>query len=441
MATDEKQPREDPEREARIQRILREVEKQLRERLPNPRQPLEKTEREIVEIGREVREVIERETLADAGTGYLGSHALCACGCLARYVKLNGRHLVTLNGTPQFARAYYHCAVCRRGFCPLDGELGIGRRHSSVGVRALTGRFTSYMGFGKAAEELELVTGVRLSKSTVWREGIAVGQAFVEEWRERERQLWAGCAPAPRERFAQLQISMDGVSLHVGGDWREAKIGVIYQTGEPGQVTRALYGATLRRADGFGRRLRTMGQVMGVSYCRRSGVVADGADWIWQLAAKYFTRSEEILDCYHALQHLWEVARARYGEGPAAREWIDQQVQWLLDDKVGRVIRAVASWKTQTAEEGEVKRKVGNYLRENEHRMAYKTLRAAGFHIGSGVVEAGAKSVVQARLKGAGMRWSERGAEAVLHLRAAWCSTGETDFLGAARRATFSSQS
>src|SRR5260370_20264158 len=111
MATDQKQPQADPEREARIQRILREVEKQLRERLPNPHQPLEKTEREIVEIGREVRETIERETLADAGTGYLGSHALCACGRMARYAKLNARHLVTLNGTPAFARAYYHCAV------------------------------------------------------------------------------------------------------------------------------------------------------------------------------------------------------------------------------------------------------------------------------------------------------------------------------------------
>jgi hypothetical protein len=439
MATDE-QAKQDAEREARIQRILREVEKQLRERLPHPRQPLEKTEQEIVEIGRLVRAVIERETLADMGTGYLGSQALCACGRMVRYVKMNERHLVTLNGTPHFARAYYYCAECRRGFCPLDAELGIGRRQSSVGVRALSGRFSSYMGFGKAAEELEVVTGIRLSKSTVWREGIAVGEAFAAEWREREEQVWAGCAAPPSERPAQLHVSMDGVLLHVGGSWREAKIGVIYQRGEPGKVARALYGATLSRAAGFGRRLRTMGHVMGVSYCRRLGVVADGADWIWALAAKYFTRAEEILDFYHALQHLWEVARARYEEA-AAREWMDEQVKRLLDDQVGKVIRAVETWETATAEQAEVKRRVGNYLRENEHRMAYKSLREAGFHIGSGVVEASGKSVVQARMKGPGMRWSEPGAEATLHLRTAWCSTGETDFVGAARRATFSSLS
>jgi hypothetical protein len=294
------------------------------------------------------------------------------------------------------------------------------------------------MGFGRAAEELELVTGIRLSKSTVWREGIAVGEAFAAVWREQEEQVWAGCAAPPRERPAQLHVSMDGVLIHAGGSWREAKIGVIYQRGEPGKVTRALYGATLSRAEAFGRRLRTMGHVMGVSYCRRLGVVADGADWIWALAAKYFTRAEEILDFYHALQHLWEVARARYQEA-AAREWMDQQVKRLLNDQVGKVIRAVEAWETATAEQAEVKRLVGNYLRENEHRMAYQSLREAGYHIGSGVVEASGKSVVQARMKAPGMRWSEPGAEAMLHSRAAWCSTGETDFLGAARRATFSS--
>src|SRR5215213_3673783 len=140
MATQDPKPGEDPQREERIQRILREIEKRLREQLPPPLQPLEKTEREIVEIGRQVRELIERETLADAGTGYVGSAAACACGTWARYVQLNARHLVTLNGCPALARAYYHCGHCQRGFCPLDAALGIGRGQNSVGVRALAGR-------------------------------------------------------------------------------------------------------------------------------------------------------------------------------------------------------------------------------------------------------------------------------------------------------------
>ena len=136
------------------------------------------------------------------------------------------------------------------------------------------------------------------------------------------------------------------------------------------------------------------------------------------------------------MEHVWEVARSRFGEESAAQEWIDRQQERLLEDRVREVIEAIEEWETTSAEEAEVQRRVGNYLRHHEPRMKYKTYREQGFHIGSGVAEAACKSVVQARLKGTGMRWSEKGADAMLHVRAAWCSTGRTDFLEAARHAT-----
>src|SRR5947209_14827358 len=114
-------PKETPEqREARIQRILRQLEKKLREQLPDPDQTLEQMEQEVVEIGRDLREIIEQETLEAAGPGLVGSHAPCACGRPARFVRLRPRSVLTLNGERRFARAYYHCATCRQGFCPLD---------------------------------------------------------------------------------------------------------------------------------------------------------------------------------------------------------------------------------------------------------------------------------------------------------------------------------
>jgi hypothetical protein len=116
--------------------------------------------------------------------------------------------------------------------------------------------------------------------------------------------------------------------------------------------------------------------------------------------------------------------------------WIDAQQERVLNDQAGEMLTEMEQWEAKTAEQVEVKRRVVNYLRNHEHRMQYQTYREQGFHIGSGVAEAGCKSVVQARLKGTGMRWSEPGADAMLHLRAAWCSTGRTDFLEASRRAT-----
>ena len=418
MATQDRQLEEDPQREERIQRILRAIEKQLRAGLPHPLQPLEKTEQEIVEIGHQVREVIERETLQDAGSGYLGSHLVCACGERARYVDLYERHLITLNGTPHLARAYYYCQHCRRGFCPLDATLGIGRKQSSVGVRALAARFDSYMGFGKAAAEMEVVTGVRLSASTMQREGIAVGEALAAMRAESEERLWAGRALPVSERPLQLHASMDGFQIRIGKEWREARLGAFFVTGKQERVERIRYVAGVVNSVVFGRRMRTLGHEVGVSYCRRLGMVADGIDWIWQETAKHFPQSQEVLDFYHAAEHLWAVARA--WDGAAAQEWMEEQLDRLKTDRVGEVIAAVARWETKSESEAELRRRTENYLRQHEHRMKYETLKKAGFHIGSGVIEASGKSVIQMRMKGAGMRWSERGAEAVLHLRAAF---------------------
>jgi hypothetical protein len=426
------------QREARIQRLLREVEKKLREALPELDQPLEKIEQDSRDLGRHVQEIVERDTLQSLGHGYVGSHAPCACGAPARFVTQTPRVLVTLNGVRRLRRAYYHCAACQKGFCPLDQWLQLGAGECSIGVRVLAARFASYLPFRKAAEELELVCDVRLSAGTVRRVAHGVGAAIEAAWAQQERRLWAGQVLPPSERPQQLQVGMDGVMIRIGTEWKEVKVGEVYRPKLGGGVAPIQYYATRQDAVAFGRRLRTLAQAEGVSYCRAVGTVGDGIDWIWQEAAKHFPRCEEILDYYHALQHLWDFAHVRFGTSEEGHAWIDRQQKHLLEEETGvtDVIREVEGWEPTTQEGADVKRRVGNYLRGHAHRMGYKRLREQGYHIGSGVVEAGCKNVVQARLKGSGMRWSEAGAEAMLHLRASWCSTGSTDFRAAARAAS-----
>jgi uncharacterized protein UPF0236 len=433
-----KQPAES-EREARIQRILQEIEKKLRTSLPDPEQTLEQIEQEVVEIGEEIREVIERESVAPWGTGYLGSHTPCACGQAARYVAAYRRQIVTLNGVLRLARAYYYCEACRKGFCPLDRQRGIGRSQSSVGVRALAARFGSYLPFEKAAEEMALVTGVRLSARTVAREARAVGEALMQEWQEREARLFAGQAPTPSEKPKQAHVEMDGVQVPIGKGWQEAKIGTVFETGADGKVKGTRYYATLAKAEPFGRRMRTLGREAGLAYCPKLAGVGDGAEWIWQEMAKHFPQAVPILDFYHVMEHLWVGARACLREEPAQREWIHAQAERLLRDEVKSVIAEIEAWEPTSMEASEVQRKLGNYLREHQAMLTYQSFRREGYHIGSGVAEASCKNVVQARVKGVGMRWSEPGAGAMLHLRAAVCSAGRTDFLAPARRATIPS--
>lgn len=228
---------------------------------------------------------------------------------------------------------------------------------------------------------------------------------------------------------------MDGVFVYVDKKWTEVKLGVAYQLGEDG-VERAAYYATLAKSADFGKRWRTLLHKMGSGQCARWVVVADGAEWIWQEVGKYAPMTVQILDFYHAVEHLWVVARARFGEGSeGATTWMGLQKERLLDDKVGDVIADIASWVPGTATAEEIREGKRNYLLRHKHRMRYKTFRQWGYHIGSGVVEAGCKVTVQGRMKGAGMRWSSKGAEAMLHLRATWCTSQETDFVAIARRA------
>lgn len=436
------QPKETPsEREARIQRILRQMEQKLREQLPDPDQTLEQIEQEVVDLGRDLREIIEQETLDAAGPGHVGAYTLCACGRRARFVRFQHRTVVTLNGERPFRRAYYHCAACRQGFCPLDQRLQVGRGEHSVGVQALAARFVAYVSARKAAAELAFVTGIRLSARSGLRAGVAVGSALASELAEREDRLFTHRAAPPARRPRQLHTAMDGVYVPIGREWKEAKVGEVYQRGPNGGVARITYCATLSDSKAFGRRLRTVAQAEGYDYCRSRALLGDGAEWIWQEGGKHFPQTTEIVDLFHVLEYLWGVARVRFPEVGAAKAWIDEQKKRLLENEADQVIAAVAAWEPADGEAAELKRTTEQYLRGQAHRMHYQTYLEEGFHLGSGVAEAGCKQVVQARLKGAGMRWSAPGAEAMLHLRAAVCSSDCIDFRAAARRATFPSQS
>jgi len=440
------------EREERIQRLLEQYERLLREQMPEDGAPqtLEQIEETAERVGEAVKERVQREVTEQQGSGFLGARCRCPhCGKAgqARPAGTYSRRLVTRHGPLRVKRAYYHCRACSKGFCPLDRHLGIGSGQLSASVVALLCRFASYLSFREAARELEIVCGVRLSVSTIARYAGAVGQQLQREaatHQERvQRALERGDAAAvfagrPPQR---MQVSMDGVLIHAGGAWREAKLGCVYQPDPKSGAQEARYVATLADSATFGRRLHALSVRAGAHECSQVAVVADGAEWIWQESGKYFARREQILDFYHASEHLWNVARAWFGERTTEQKaavgaWVQCQRERLWDGEAAQIIAAITVWQPETAEQRDLRRRELGYFQErlSRARLRYPAFRAQGFHIGSGVIEAGCKAVVQARLKGVGMRWSAAGAEAMLHLRAAWCSQGQADFSDPARQ-------
>lgn len=388
------------EADKHIKRLVKEFEKRLREEMPKGHETLEDSEKKAQKIAREIQEKIQKEFLETKGAGFVGQKTPCRCGAKARYVACYKRQIITLSGVAFLWRAYYYCRSCPAGFSPLDAALDISQDVCSTPVRALLCRFASFLSFRQAAREMELICGIRLGKSTLHRQAQGVGRALEQEWSETEKRLWQQQAPVPLCRPSQLHVSMDGVLLFVDGEWKEVKCGVAYETGKAGGVQRADYCASLSPSSLFGRRMRTLAHACGTATCRKVGVLADGAEWIWQETGKYFPHSTQILDFYPACEHLWQVARARFSEGTDGDAWMKVMKEHLFSGQVPLVIAAVEAWKPATQEHAQIRRKVSGYLRVHAGRMCYQSFARAGWHIGSGVMEASCKNVAQARMKG-----------------------------------------
>jgi hypothetical protein len=145
-------------------------------------------------------------------------------------------------------------------------------------------------------------------------------------------------------------------------------------------------------------------------YAGDVAVVADGAAWIWRLAADLFPCSVQIVDWYHARQHLAQAAAARYpDEATQARTWYTQMSEHLFMGRIGCIVTDLQQHDLAAH---------AAYFHTHQRRMQYHELRGDSYPIGSGTVESGVKQFKQ-RLTGPGMRWSRPGAERMIDLRAA----------------------
>ena len=163
----------------------------------------------------------------------------------------------------------------------------------------------------------------------------------------------------------------------------------------------------------------------GFDTAARRVVIGDGAEWIWNLAAEQFPGAIEIVDIYHAKGHLCDVAKAIYGAGTdLAAQWGKDRRDELDAGRFDAILTALRAHR-ETCEEA---RKCIDYLTRNRHRMRYPEFRAWGLCVSSGVVEAGCKLAIGARLKRAGMHWTVAGANAIIALRCCKLSGRFEDF-------------
>ena len=230
--------------------------------------------------------------------------------------------------------------------------------------------------------------------------------------------------------------------------FHEVKTLVIYEFNQQGEALRKTYQATQARVDEFRELVALEAQKRGAQTAEVLVFLGDGAAWIWKTAEEHFPKAIQVLDWFHAMEHVWAVGRARFGNKEKELwAWVKAREKELWEGRVEAVIAAIraVSQKMGTpleslSENERMKdprwiayRNIG-YFEENRERMRYPEYRAQNLPIGSGVVESACKHVVANRCKRAGMRWDEEGAENILALRC-WDLNGRWDEIWSAKHA------
>ena len=173
------------------------------------------------------------------------------------------------------------------------------------------------------------------------------------------------------------------------------------------------------------------------SQAQKKVVMGGGAEWIWNLADQHFPGAVQIVDLFHARQHLWNLARKLYPNDKMQQQvWITAHQKRLLDEgRIEPLVLALRSIHSTNAEVLEKLRTESDYFERNAERMRYPKFRAQHLFVGSGVIEAGCKTVIGSRLKRSGMFWTVRGANAIIALRCSHLNNRFEDYWGARRAA------
>lgn len=379
----------------------------------------------------------------------------CSCGHSARYRELRCRRILTAVGEVELVRPYYLCPHCHQGQFPFDAELDVENKDLSPGVRRMLAVVGQAAAFDQGREQMKLLAGLELTTKAVERTAEAIGEDIGGREREQIQQAMQLDLPVVvGEPIPILYVQMDGTGVPVTqaerresklegqpARTREVKLGCVftqtsydqqgYAMRDPDSTT---YTGAIETAEEFGKRLYAEACHRGWSRAKKKVIMGDGAEWIWNLADLHFPGALQIVDLFHARQHLWDLARLLYPSNDACqKQWIMRHQSKLDEGKIEKLVGYLRSLEASSPELAETIRKAADYFEKNAERMRYPEFRRQHLFVGSGVIEAGCKTVIATRLKQSGMFWTVRGANAIIALRCCRLSGRLEDYWEARR--------
>ena len=281
--------------------------------------------------------------------------------------------------------------------------------------------------YAQAQQVFERIGHRRIPGWSIWKQTQHHGprlKAYVDGQQDHVGIQRVVLPPLGSDHQQRKGVSMDGGMVNIRDEgWKEMKVGTVFdielrlerdpQTHDlverPHGVDMA-YAAVLGSADQFAPALWALAWQHGIPMAADSSVTADGAEWIWRVTADLFPDSVQIVDWYHACQHMAQAAKALYPEDDAAAQrWFRKRCTDLYKGEIHKItLRLDNAGLTKHA----------NYFHTHKRRMQYLTFLEEGYPIGSGTVESGVKQF-KGRLTGPGMRWSRQAAEQMLVIRGA----------------------
>jgi hypothetical protein len=366
----------------------------------------------------------------------------CACGQQARYRELRDKPILTAVGKVAVSRPYYLCPHCHQGQFPADQQLDIVDTGFSPGVRRMQALVGQDAPFDHGREQMKQLAGLEVTTKSVERVSESIGADIARREQEQiDRAVQLELPMILGEPVPILYVQMDGTGLPVvkketagrkgkldglPAHTREAKLGCVFtqtQSDPEGFPIRdpnsTSYTGAIETAEQFGKRLYVEAWKRGWSRAKKKVVIGDGAEWIWNIAKDHFPGAVQIVDLFHARQHLWELARLLFANDTKRRnQWIGlHQKRWLDQGKIAKLVASLRSIETEDPDLANKIRNEADYFATNSARMNYPKFRKQHLFVGSGVIEAGRKTVIGHRLKQSGMFWTVAGANSILALR------------------------
>ena len=384
--------------------------------------------------------------LEGVGCGRRDEAIICDCGARMESHGLKSKPLLTILGPVDYKRSLFQCPCCNQTRYPGDEQLDVVDTTRSPGTRRMMARAGSRSTFKQGRDDLRIYAGIELSAKDLERVAEGVG-ADMERWSQKQGEALIGqdiSVPA-QKTIPIMYISYDGTGVPMiaselegkkgkqpdgSAKTREMKLGCVFTqttTDSDGfpirdPETTSFVGA-IETADQFGERIYAEAVRRGLLNAEKVVVLGDGAEWIWNLAELHFPEAIQIVDLYHTREHVSDLCKILFL--PEDNQVVKYRIRWWTDLDEEKIEKIAEEAQVTTPEDPTKKEKADKeiaYLIKNKQRMRYAEFRRQGLFVGTGVVEAGCKTVIGARLKQSGMEWSLRGANAITSLRCLFLS-------------------